>query len=73
MSGLPPLTTELRTLPEVRFVPLSEVINVTRSERRMRKTDCRLTWLKSLLMRDEYRHGHRGQYAARRTAKYEFA
>jgi len=39
----------------------------------MRKTDCRLTWLNSLLMRDEYRNGHRGQYAARRTAKYEFA
>jgi hypothetical protein len=39
----------------------------------MRKTDCRLTWLNSLLMRYEYGHGHRGQYAARRTAKYEFA
>ena len=24
-------------------------------------------------MRDEYGNGHRGQYAARRTAKYEFA
>jgi hypothetical protein len=29
--------------------------------------------LNSLLMRDEYGHGHRGQYAARRTAKHEFA
>src|ERR1017187_3752716 len=50
-----------------------KVIKVTRSEYRMRKTDCRLTWLNSLLMRDESGNGHRGQYAACRTAKYEFA
>ena len=56
-----------------RFVPIAEVIDVTRSEYRMRKTDCRPTWSNSRLMRDEYGNGHRGQYAACRTAKYEFA